>query len=188
MGELTAPLRGSPHQQDQPRTDTGPRAGRRVHLLPGRRSQQSRCSRLSLAVPTSPACSGPTPPPRLIPRCGNRTLKQVVTPAPGPAPRAALETSAMPVTKPCHPPRPHAERGEPGPASLSSALGHPLPAAPHTHPRGLRDPILPFGNVLPASSRHQSAGHGGAGGHDAGKRGLSAGHRAPSNPQSLPGG
>ena len=116
-----------------------------MHLLPGRRSQQSGCPRLSLAVPTSPACARPTHPPRLIPRCGNRTLKQVVTPAPGPAPRAALETSATPVTKPRHPPRPHVERSEPGPASLSSALGHPLPAALHTPPEASKTPFSLLG-------------------------------------------
>lgn len=188
--ELTAPLPEGlplPNRASQGHTQVrGPGAGSTT--LPGRRSQQRRC-------PQGPPCPSPPPQPALgrpssrslIARCGNRTLEQVVTPAPRPAPRAALETSATPVTKPRHPPRPCEEHGEPGPFRLLSATPYLQPRTHPLPPRGLQDPILPFASVLPTSSRHPSAGHGGASGDDAVRQGLSAGHRAPSNPQSLPG-
>lgn len=140
-GELTAPL----PEADPPTPPrlTGPAKDR--HRSEGWAPGAPRCRggghdsagapRLSLPIPNQPSLHQADPSSRsLIPRCGNRTLEQVVTPAPRPAPRAALETSATSVTKPRHPPRPHGEHGKPSPTSLSSALGHPLPAAPHTPP------------------------------------------------------
>lgn len=132
--ELTAPLPEGlppPNRTSQGQTQVrGPGAGSTT--LPGRRSQQRRC-------PQGPPCPSPPPQPALgrpssrslIARCGNRTLEQVVTPAPRPAPRAALETSATPVTKPRHPPRPCEEHGEPGPFRLPSATPY---LQPRTHP------------------------------------------------------
>lgn len=136
-GELTAPL---PEAPPTPPRLTGPAKDRHRSQgwapgVPVRRSRQRRCPQALPAHPHQPSLHRADPSSRsLIPRCGNRTLEQVVTPAPRPAPQAALETSATSVTKPCHPPRPHGEHGKHSPPSLSSAFGHPLPAAPHTPP------------------------------------------------------
>lgn len=151
-----------------------------------RRSRQRRCPQALPAHPHQPSLHRADPSSRsLIPRCGNRTLEQVVTPARC-LHQAALETSATSVTKPCHPPRPHGEHGKHSPPSFHLPSLTPT-CSPRTHPPEASK--TPF-SLFECPSRfflgtHQQATEGPVGRR--GRQGLSAGHRAPSNPQNLPG-
>ena len=83
----------------------------------------------------------------------------MVTPALRPAPRAALETSATPMTKPCHPPRPCEEHGKPGPFRLPSATPYLQPRT--LTPEASKTPFSPLRVSFPLLlGTHQQATEG----------------------------